>query len=126
MFPRVVHAALKANCVCEHAVDNVGSVISQQDVKSFTGSRKKDVLFAEGVMNRMSELMARTKPDVDASIEISDMDVELVISMCGKDPNKRTMTQVADAFFARHFGNASSETPRDVPDAPQRGRMWNR
>ena len=112
MFPRVVHGMLKANASCSDSlcVDNVGQLITVTDVRSMQHpKRRAEVLAAEQILNRVRDVWATLKPDSDSGVEIGDLDVAIVTALVGKDADKRTVAEVADAFFQDYFGEKKAQ-----------------
>ena len=112
MFPRVVHAMLKANASCNEGfcVDNVGQLILVNDIRHVQQPKRRDeVLAAEQILNRARDVWASLKPHSESSVEIGDMDVAVVTALVGKDANKRTVVEVVDAFFESHFGQKETQ-----------------
>ena len=107
MFPRVVHGMLKANASCSESfcLDNVGRLVNVADVRAIQqAKRRAEVLAAEQILNRVRDVWATLKPDSESCVEIGDLDVAVVTALVGKDADRRTVVEVADAFFENYLG----------------------
>ena len=103
-------------------MDNVGQLILVSDVRSMQHpKRRAEVLAAEQILNRVRDVWATLKPDSDSGVEIGDLDVAIVTALVGKDADKRTVAEVADAFFQDYFGEkkAQPEASRTSAGAEQ-------
>ena len=112
MFPRVVHGMLKANASCNDGfcVDHVGQLVLMSDVRAVQQpKRRDDVLAAEQIPNRVREVWASLKPHSESCVEMSDLDVDVVTALIGKDADKRTVVEVADALFQAHFSEKETQ-----------------
>ena len=81
---RLVHGYIKANATCpdEYVEDGTCKLISIADVKSLHGKARDTALHAEGVIQRVREVVA--EPERDANIEVGEFEVKILMVVLDK------------------------------------------
>ena len=101
---RLAVAIIKANATCGpmHTKDNIGAVIVKGDIHRLKSSLKEEAMIAEGMLIRAREAVdASGKESV---IDMGDLEVNVLLALLNKHPEKKTVNDVVDAFTSATFG----------------------
>ena len=102
---RLAVAIIKANATCGpmNTKDNIGTVIVKGDIHRLKSSLKEEAMIAEGMLIRAREAVdASVKESV---IDMGDLEVNVILALLNKHPEKKTVTEVVDAFTSATFGS---------------------
>jgi hypothetical protein len=101
---RLAVAIIKANATCGpiYTVDNVGTVIMKGDIIRIKTSLKTEAMIAEGMLSRAR--VALDASGKESVIDMGDLEVNVLLALLNKHPEKKTVNDVVDAFTSATFG----------------------
>ena len=101
---RLAVAIIKANATCGpmYTVDNIGKVIMMGDITKLRTSLKTEAMIAEGMLTRTR--MALDASGKESVIDMGDLEVNVLLALLNKHPEKKTVNDVVDAFTSATFG----------------------
>ena len=101
---RLAVAIIKANATCGpmYTVDNIGTVIMKGDIIRIKTCLKDEAMIAEGMLTRTR--MALDASGKESVIDMGDLEVNVLLALLNKHPEKKTVNDVVDAFTSATFG----------------------
>ena len=109
-IPLIATALIKGNATCgpEWTQDNVGILFSKGDIAKLGTSLKAESLLVEATIRRFREALVYNLGNIanqkDCAKEVGHFEIDLIKSLVGKHPDKKTVDEVTEAFHKRTWG----------------------